>query len=88
MFIETLESEFEKYKAVHKYTVLKAKLIQYFSDLEDDQVNVPDFMRIGQRPEDKADAELRRLLCTPGGFREFNRLYEIAYEDLAQKGEF
>lgn len=87
MFIKTLEREFEEFKALHKYSILKAKLTQYFSDLEANEVNIPDFLRIGQRPEDKADIALRHLLSVPGGFKEFNRLYEIAYQELAERYE-
>lgn len=80
----TLEQEFEQYKAVHKYAVLKCKIIRYYKDLEADKVTVPDFQRIGERPEDLADRDLRLMLSSPDGLKEFNRLYEMAYQDLAE----
>lgn len=41
----TLEREFEEFKALHKYAILKVRIMQYYKDLEADSVNVPDFMR-------------------------------------------
>lgn len=76
-----LEREFEKYKALHKYAILKVKLVQYFRDLEEDLPQIPDFMRKGETPEDKADIALRHLVMD---FEKFNRLYETAYNDLAE----
>lgn len=79
----TIETEFEKFKALHKYVILKAKIMQYFSDLEADLPQIPDFMRCGQTPEDKANIELKRLLMLPDGGRLFNQLYEVAWEEMA-----
>ncbi len=76
-----LEQEFEQYKALHKYAILKARIMQYFIDLEANQVDIPVFMR--NNPEQKADIELRRLASKKDNFKEFNRLYELAYADLA-----
>lgn len=80
----SLEREFEEYKAVHKYSVLYAKIYQYYKDLERDKVLVPDFMRVGQRPEDLAQKALINLVCRPDGLKKFNELYEQAYQDLAE----
>lgn len=80
----TLEQKFEQYKAVHKYVVLKCKIIQYYKALEANTVTVPDFQRRGQTPEDLADRDLRLMLASPEGLKEFNRLYELAYQDLAE----
>ena len=77
-------NEFEQYKALHKYAILKAKAVQYYTDLEENSPTIPDFMRQGQTPEDLADAQLRNLLCIPDGFATFNRLYERAYQELAE----
>lgn len=79
----TLELEFEEYKAIHKYSILKARIIQYYRDIEANTVTVPDFQRRGQTPEDLADRDLRLMLASPEGLKEFNRLYELAYQDLA-----
>ena len=80
----TLENEFEQHKAAHKYAILKARIIQYYKDLEAGQVLVPDFQRIGQRPEDLADRDLKELILRPDGLKKFNELYEHAYQDIAE----
>lgn len=80
----SLLDEFEQYKALHKYAILKAKAVQYYKDLEENSPTIPDFMRQGQTPEDLADAQLRNLLCIPDGLETFNRLYESAYNELAE----
>lgn len=80
----TLEQEFEEYKALHKYAILKAKITQYYRDLESEQINIPDFQRIGQRPEDLADRDLKALILRNDNLQEFNRLYELAYNDLSE----
>lgn len=79
-----LEQEFKQYKAVHKYMILKCKIMQYYKDLEADKVTVPDFQRIGERPEDLADRDLKALILRDDNLQEFNRLYELAYQDLAE----
>ena len=78
----TLESEFEEFKAIHKIAILKAKIIMYYKHLEVNQVNVPDFMRKFETPEAKADYMIKRLVMRD--MREFNRLYEIAYKEIAE----
>lgn len=82
-----LEYEFEKYKALHKYSILKAMIMRYYQDLEAGLPQIPDFMRRGFTPEDMADIELRRLLCIPDGGLLFNELYETAYKELAKDYE-
>lgn len=79
----TIEREFEKFKALHKYVILKAKIMQYFNDLEVDLPQIPDFMRRGQTPEDKANIELQNLLMLPDGGKLFNELYETAWAEMA-----
>lgn len=80
----TLEQEFEEYKALHKFSILKARITQYYRDLEDGEVLVPDFMRIGERPEDKADRDLRALVLRPDNLKLFNECYERAWQDTAE----
>lgn len=80
----SLEREFEEFKALHKYTMVKAKLVQFYMDLEADKPQLPDFMRIGQRPEDLADQDLRRLITSKNGLQKFNKLYDEAYETLSE----
>ena len=75
-------------KAIHKYKVLKVRIMKYYQDLQDtNTVNIPDFLR-DDSPEKFADRELKRLVMNPNGLGEFNRLYEIAYKDIAKKVEF
>ena len=79
-----LEHEFEYYKGLHKYVILKAKAVQYYKDLEENLPTIPDFMRHGQTPEDLADAQIRNLLALGDNGATFNRLYESAYKELAE----
>lgn len=79
-----LEAEFEEMKALHKYAILKGKLIRYYQDLEENQVLVPDFMRIHETPEALADRALKCLVLRRDNLEEFNRLYELAYQEIAE----
>lgn len=79
----TLEREFEEYKALHKYAVLKAKVMDYYNTLEQSQVNLPNFMR-DDNAEKLADRELRRLVLLDDNLATFNRLYERAWEEIAE----
>ena len=75
-------------KAIHKYKVLKVRIMKYYQDLQNTGcVNIPDFLR-DDSPEKLADRELRRLVMNPDGLGEFNRLYELAYKDVAEKVDF
>lgn len=78
----TLEEEFEEFKALHKYSVLKAKIVMYYADLQDTGVNIPYFLR-EDTPEKLAERDLKELL-TKRGIKEFNRLYELAYQEVSQ----
>lgn len=79
-----LEQEFEEFKALHKYAVLKGKLMKYYQDLEVNQVLVPDFQRQQETPEALADRDLKCLILRKDNLQEFNRLYEIAYQEIAE----
>ena len=79
-----LLDEFEQFKALHKYAILKAKAVQYYRDFEENSVTIPDFMRQGQTPEDLADIQIKNLLTLSDGGVTFNRLYELAYNELAE----
>ena len=79
----TLEEEFEEFKALHKYSVLKAKIVMYYADLQDTGVNISYFLR-EDTPDKLADRDLKTLLSSKRGFEEFNRLYEIAWKELAE----
>ena len=78
----TLEQEFEKFKAIHKYSILKARIMNYYSDLQDTGVNIPYFLR-EDTPEKLAERDLKELL-TKRGIKEFDRLYELAYQEVSQ----
>lgn len=76
----SLEREFEEFKALHKYAILKAMMMRYFETVQQGEVNMPDFMR-DDTPEKLADKELRKLVVND--INKFNSLYEKAYEELA-----
>lgn len=77
-----LEQEFEEYKAAHKYSILKAKIMNYYADLQDTGINIPDFLR-EDTPEKLADRDLQELLSTCSGIEKFNKLYEMAWQEIA-----
>ena len=70
----SLENEFEQAKAQHKYSVLKAKMMAYYSTVDMCKINLPDFLR-EDNPEKMADKELKNILCAPEGLKKFNELY-------------
>jgi hypothetical protein len=76
----TLEQEFETFKAIHKYAVVKAKAMKYYSDLRQDQINLPDFMDENS-PEELADRDIRNFL-THNSIQAFNNVYEKAWLDI------
>lgn len=75
-----LEKEFEEFKALHKYGIMKAMLQNYYATIQQGKVNLPDFMR-DDTPEKLADKELRYLVVND--INRFNELYEKAYAELA-----
>lgn len=77
----TLEQEFEQFKAIHKYAILKAKIMNYYQNIQDGQVNIPNFMR-SDSPEKLADRDLRNLILNDTS--KFNYLYELAYQELSE----
>lgn len=76
----SLEREFEEYKALHKYAIMKAMMMRYFRTIQQGEVNMPDFMR-DDSPERLADRELKKLVVND--INKFNSLYEKAYEAIA-----
>ena len=80
---KTLEQEFEEFKAIHKFAILKAKMIDYYNTLEDGELNIPSFLR-KDTPEKKADKDIRELLCLGDGGAKFNSLYEMAWDSMAE----
>lgn len=85
----TLEEEFKKEVAAHKCRVLKAKLIEYHRTIDgvSDGVNIPYFMDY-YSPESKANRDILMLVLLNDGLKEYDRLYELAYQDFAKRGEF
>ncbi len=75
-----LEKECIQRIALHKYVIMKAMLQNYYTTIQQDKVNLPDFMR-DDTPEKLADKELRNLVIND--INRFNELYEKAYAELA-----
>lgn len=81
--MSSLESEFEKYKEKHKDKFLLQMGIQYYKDLEANEVNIPYFMRRAEdRIERKAQADLYRIKKNS---ELYESLYAQAYELIAPK---
>ena len=82
---QLLEKEFNARKLAHVFTILKAKLIDYYQTLEQTEVNFMDFLR-DDTPEKKAQQMVEYLYnnCR----KDFWQLYEVAYNELATRGEF
>lgn len=76
----TLEEEFLYYAAIHRFSILKAMMIKYYSTLEADSINLPDFQR-EDSPEKLADKDVKNLVLTD--INKFNSLYEKAWAELA-----
>lgn len=82
--MQTLEREFEDFKALHKYAIMKVKLVRYFRDLEEATAQIPNFLRPNDTPEAKADQAIYELVNAPDGGKRFNQLYEQAYQEIAE----
>lgn len=81
-----LESEFEQYKAQHKFCILKAMMMRYFETLESGQVDLPEFCKdidAKHRYELLAMRELKHLITLGDNLEKFNSLYEKAWSELA-----
>ena len=81
----TLEREFSKYKVLHMFAVLKAKLIMYYEVVLANAVQLPSWMG-GDTPEKCADREIENLYNTD--INKFIKMYEKAYQELALQGDF
>lgn len=77
-----LAREFEQFKALHKYCVLKAKLMKDYIDLENQGIDIPYFLK-QETPEQKADKEIAKMLMF--NKEKFNSLYEDAWNNIAEK---
>lgn len=81
----TLEREFSEYKLAHIVAILKVKMIRYYEVLLANSPQLPIFMG-GDTPEKCANRDIEELYN-----RDVNRfieLYELAYQELAQEGDF
>ena len=78
----TPEEEFKARKALHKYSVLMARMMKYYADLQGTGTNIPAFMR-DDTPEALAKRDIQKLLIRSDGGEKFNRLYEMAWEEIA-----
>ena len=76
-----LADEFEQYKAQHKYSVLMAKMIDYYATIMENELQIPDFMD-DDTPEKRAEKDIRNLYNRDKN--EFNRLYEVAWAEIAE----
>ena len=76
-----LTKKFEERKAVHKYSVLMSKLIKDNEFIMANEVNIPDFMG-GDTPEKRAERQIREIYNL--GIDNFNRAYEIAWNEIAE----
>lgn len=78
----TLEQQFEQAKALHKYVILKAKLMDYYRTIEATTVTIPYFLN-NSSPEELADRDLQYLLRNDK--EKYHRLYEKAWYEIADK---
>lgn len=73
-----MEQELMERELLHKYAVVKAKALQYYEDLQNNGVTIPDFMNTEKTPEEKAhdyvvEVTLKGLL---------NQKYELAWKEI------
>ena len=78
----TLEQEFEEFKAIHKYSVLKAKLMKYYEDLYNTGITIPSFLQ-NKTPEQSANEYISDLMLKSDDFKLFNAKYELAWNEIA-----
>lgn len=78
MEFQSLENEFEFYKALSKVRVVKRKMVDYYRALEQTQVNLSGAYY--ESPEKKADYAIRQLVLND--LPKFEHLYNIAYMDI------
>lgn len=81
-----LEQEFEQFKALHKYAILKVKMMMYHQTLEQGQIDIPEFCKSEEdkkRYENLADRDIRDLICRDDNLEKFNSLYEEAWCEIA-----
>lgn len=72
-----LAREFEEFKAQHKYSVLLAKMITYYETVMANEILLP-----FDTPEKRATKDIAELYNRDK--YEFNRLYELAWQEIAE----
>ena len=77
-----LAREFEEFKALHKYSVLMGKMINYYETIMANEIQLPPCFNNNDTPEKRAEREVRALFYRDKN--EFNRLYEKAWQDIAE----
>lgn len=81
----TLEREFYFTKVAHIVAILKAMMIEYYEVVLADTVQLPPFMG-GDTPEKCAERDIEELYNRD--INSFFELYEKAYAELSERGEF
>lgn len=77
----TLEHELTNRIEQHKENILKLKIKQYYQDLQNTGIRIPEFMLV--KPEILAEKEIEQLKRSDR--REFERLYDIAWWEYAEQ---
>lgn len=82
---KSLEDELNFFIAKHKLKILKLKMTKYYELVENNQIDIPDFLQ-DRMKESKAellaDRDVRNLLLEQD-FTKFNNLYERAWVEFA-----
>lgn len=81
----TLEREFLQYRMAHIVAILRAKMIRYYKVVLANKPQIPAFLG-GDTPEKCADRDIIALYNRD--IKQFMEMYERAYQELAQYGEF
>ena len=81
----TLEREFLQYRMAHIIAILRAKMIRYYEVVLANTPQIPAFLG-GDTPEKCADRDIEELYNRD--IVKFMELYEKAYQELAEYGEF
>lgn len=72
----TLEQEFEYFKSLHKYSLVKACLIKYYYDLNmSNGINIHSDLLI-DKFEESALEDIEKLLNSEDGTKKFDEAYE------------
>ena len=70
------EQEFEQYKNIHKYCVLKARLVEIF---EKEGVNIPNFL------DKELESRIDYCMCEIAKAGKYDELYELAWNETKER---